>query len=130
MYRTILQNITKCFFLALCIAGLVSSVKNQVNPFFVGTYANWYLSNRCAVRSVLVKNLIDSPWRSGFAPPTRSDTSDYAVRSLLLTDFIIPRHFSSDWRPGNHSDGAWCYSWYIERCVYVRRGGLFTLISD
>lgn len=98
MYRTILQNIMKCFFLALCIAGLLSSVKNQLNPFFVGTYADWHLSFRCAVHSVLVKNLIDLPWRSGFAPPTRSDASDYAVRSLLLTDFIIPRHFSSVWQ--------------------------------
>jgi len=88
----------KCFTLGTLYSGVNVECKESGKSVFVGTYADWYLSFRRAVRSVLVKNLIGSPWRSGFAPPTRSDASDYAVRSLLLTDFIIPRHFSSDWQ--------------------------------
>jgi hypothetical protein len=98
IYRTVLQNIMKCFSLDTLYSGITIERKESGKSVFAGAYADWCLSFRRAVRSVLVKNLIDNPWRSGFAPPTRSEASDYAVRSLLLTDFIIPRHFISDWQ--------------------------------
>ena len=54
-------------------SGITIDRKESGKSVFGFTYAYRSMSFRRAVRSVLVENLIDSSWRPGSTPPTRSE---------------------------------------------------------